>query len=44
MEDTAMKRKYMKPSMKVYELHNKACLLVGSGSDRSVPLWNGEGN
>jgi len=40
-----MKRKYMKPSMKVYELHSKACLLVGSGDPkRNVPWWDGEGD
>ena len=46
MEDTAMKKakkKYLKPSMNVYELQHKTCLLVGSDPS-NVPWWDGEGD
>ena len=40
-----MKKKYEKPSMTVYELYNKGCLLFGSGDPvRNVPWWSGEGD
>ena len=44
MEDTAMKKKYMKPSFRVVELQHKCQLLAGSGDPvRNVPWWDGEG-
>ena len=32
MEDTAMKKKYMKPSFRVVELQHRTCLLQASGT------------
>jgi hypothetical protein len=32
-----MKKEYIKPSMKVHELKQRAALLVGSGGDRRAP-------
>ena len=47
MEDTAMKKKYMKPSFRVVELQHKCQLLAGSGDPippPGVPWWDGEGD
>lgn len=38
-----MKKKYEKPSMKVYELQSRACLLQASADPLGVPYWDGEG-
>jgi hypothetical protein len=44
MEDRTMKKKYEKPSMKVYKLQGRAQILAGSGDPvRNVPWWDGEG-
>jgi hypothetical protein len=44
MEDTTMKKKYMKPSFRVVELQHKCQILAGSGDPvRNVPWWDGEG-
>ena len=32
-----MKKEYIKPSMKVHELKQRAALLVGSGNKKSMP-------
>ncbi len=37
MEDTAMKKKYMKPSFRVVELQHRTCLLSGSHYDATPP-------
>ncbi len=40
-----MKKKYMKPSVRVVELQHKCQLLAGSGDPtRNVPWWDGEGD
>ena len=40
-----MKKKYMKPSVRVIELQHKCQLLAGSGDPtRNVPWWDGEGD
>ena len=38
------KRAYEKPTCRVIVLQHKASILVGSDPDRSVPLWDGEGD
>ena len=38
-----MKKKYIKPSFTVEELHYRCQLLAGSDPVRNVPWWNGEG-
>lgn len=43
MEDTAMKKKYKKPSVRIIELQHKCQILAGSGDPtRNVPWWDGE--
>ena len=40
-----MKKKYMKPSVRVIELQHKCQLLADSGDPtRNVPWWDGEGD
>ena len=45
MENTAMKKKYNKPSMRVVELQNKFQMLASSDDPaKEIPWWDGEGD
>ena len=39
-----MKKEYMKPTMRVFELQHRSQILAGSGGDPTpgVPWWTGE--